>query len=184
MARAVCIWKSSVPRRSGRALGLHRMLRHMWMRFLAMVLSVFYGIALWVGAGVLTGGGHAAMFLAPMALGPVGYATFFSAGFFHDPDSRLFPYVGAFDTVQFCLAVFGWTALVALLWSSRLGLRACFVGVTVLFYLVTLATWMHMALSDSRMAVAPGTALHVVALIAVFLAGQLGLWWLFQRTRT
>ena len=160
------------------------MVHHMWVRFLALVLSVFYGFALWVGAGFLTGGGHAAMFLAPLALGPLGYVTLFSAGLFHNPASRLFPYVGVFDTVQFCLAVFGWTALVALLWSRRLGLRACFVGVTVLFYLATLATWMHMALSDWPMAVAPGSGILVVTLVAVFLTGQSGLWYLFHHTRT
>ena len=75
------------------------------------------------------------MLLAPLALGPVGYATFFSAGLFHDPGSGLFQYVKMFDAVQFCLAVFGWTVMIELLRSHKLALRCCFVGVLVLFYL-------------------------------------------------
>jgi len=152
-------------------------------RILALGLSVLYGFVLCVGAGYLTGGGHAAMFLAPLVLGPIGYATFFSAGLFHDPGSGLFQYVKMFDTVQFCLAVFGWTVLIELLRSHKLALRCCFVVVIILFYLVTVGTWVHMALSDSRMRVSSSSGVLVGGLLGIFVAGQAGMWWLYFRRR-
>jgi len=148
----------------------------MFLRIAILILSLAYGIILLVGAGFLTGGGHAVLALVPLATGPLGYIPAHFSSAFHDPNSSLISYARTADQVVFILAVIGWPVAAGFAaWRAR----RSFMILMGLYYLAIVASWMYMVVDSPRYLIKVESLFHMVSVlvyILFFIGGQTALW--------
>lgn len=150
------------------------------MRLLILMLSGLYGLCVVWGAGILTGGGHAALFLGPLMLGPVAYIPNFFTDPFHDPQTGLVFYAGVVDITISLLAMLGWPLAASLaVWRATW----CFRIVMASYYLWIVADWIYQSFNERfffKVVSAPHLMM-VIIYMAFFLGGQIGLWFIHHR---
>jgi len=158
-------------------------MKHLFIRTAILGLSLVYGIVLLVGAGLLTGGGHGAMILVPLGMGPLGCIPAYFSCAFHDTYSPLIHYATSFDTTISILAILGWPVLAAL---AMWGLRRSFLIVIALYYISILVDWIHTWLAEgmASSALISGSLVCIFVYFLFFLAGKRALWKLLSNSKS
>lgn len=148
----------------------------MVLRAAILALSIAYGVILLAGAGFITGGGHAALALVPLAMGPIGYLPARLSSVFHDPDSPLIAYAGAADTLISLVAVLGWPVAAGLaVWRAK----RCFLLLMGLYYLSIAGSWVYIYFDSPRYLLKVDSGLHLIVVliyVLIFICGQGSLW--------
>lgn len=146
-------------------------------------LSLVYGNVLLVGAGLLTGGGHGAMILAPLGMGPLGCIPAYFSSAFHNTYSPLIHYAPSFDKTISILAILEWPVLAAL---AMWGLRRSFLIVIALYYISILMDWIHTWLAEGMASSTfiSGSLVCIFLYFLFFLAGQRALWKILSNSQS